>query len=285
MTKEELIKQYCNLNEGKYSLDTKIGKIDVECIHANGKSDFAITSIKINNNLYSEFIYTHFNYIKLIENIYFNDQNNKYKLRHYLNNENKNEIEYTNKENNVYQISQDKIVNKTTQYIIREGIMSNSNSYKNISIEYNLETDEKILLIKKNANSKVSTNESNYVKIHGDIKSFINKYNELITILNSNTNITVENSKIYSNELEKLINTYSIPQIDINEFEKLNNEINEYIKIYKEFSPKLNTYHSKEMIKLLEFILTVINKENIEHNKKATQGKRKLKMYFWNNKN
>ena len=84
--------------------------------------------------------------------------------------------------------------------------------------------------------------------------------------------------KKYVSPIQELLSSIEIPTFDISNVRQLNNEIDEYVSIYKEFVPKLNEYHSKEMLKTLEEVALKLHNDYIKS--KQEQPKKKSKKLF-----
>lgn len=292
MEMKDIALKLCNLPKGEYDIKTKLD-VKIQNIRSNERNDFRTVKIFINNELYDEIIYSSLDYFHIWENIYKNNNGQKYILKREIL-ENKNEIKYTDKNGEVFYINNKGINNYNDStlagpsYIIHNGIFARGvKDSDNFAFIYNLENDKKLLYIRKNNKDNYEDNK-NLITIKGDIKSFISKYNALVSIINSNNSKIANDVLIrnFTNGLSELVESYKIPTIDIEKVEKLDKEIDKYVNIYKEYAPKLNEAHSPEILEVLNMIATDLddifntkmdNKETYNNQKKFNLSKYKNK--------
>ena len=285
MEMKDIALMLCKLSVGDYSVETEIGNVEIESLWARERADFRVVNIKINGKLYTEIIYSNFDYCHLWENIYYNNEV-RYKLKHELYDDSENKIFYDKKENE-YEISSKYITNRSKQnstYTINNGVILNNESHKNnIILAHDIELDEKILYVKRNTNNSNPDLEIDFIKIHGDLRKFISKYNKLVNEINSNNKSLISDYKDTnqnSDDLTKLIVSYAIPTIDLELFNRLEEELDEYLSIYKEFTPKLKEYHSEEMMKTLEYVAKTLHSKYNDPKLVSEHPKTKSKKFF-----
>ncbi|MBQ7140549.1 MAG: hypothetical protein IJO32_03515 [Bacilli bacterium] len=265
---KEIALKLCNLPEGEYLNKSKLGNIKIINTKPNERNDFKTVKIFINDELYDEIIYSTFDYTHLWEKIHLKNNDQKYILKREIL-ENKNTIEYIDENDEKFEIHGNCIYNYNNStlagpsyYIVDGLLVKKVTDSSNIKFTYNLENDEKKLYIRKN-NIGNSVTKENSVTVSGDIYRFITKYNKLINIINKNTISCSKNqeelNEFTNNRFEELIESNLIPIIDEKKVKILDEELNKYKEIYKEYSPKLNETHSKEMLEILSMISTTLD--------------------------
>ncbi len=263
----------CNLPEGNYKVETKIGSVEVGSVWSDNK-DLRIINIILNGKNYDEITYSCFDYIKLYEKINFENNGKPYKLTHNLVDLPWDVINYKNENGHTYEITSTKITNKSDHnitYNVKNGVCISPND--DIVFTKNLETNEKLLYIKRfDCEKSIITLENDYICI--PVK---NGYKKLISDFNNFVNSFKNDNLIIDNEQQKqLINSIKIPTIDLNRVERLASEIDKYAIIYKEFASKLNKYHSEEILKTLESVALKLHGDYIKSKQEQKQKAKKL---------
>lgn len=281
MKMKDIALMLCNLPEGEYEVETEIGTIKVfnQKIRKHSESH-----ILIDNKYYACFDYY---FADIQEEIYHKYMGNEYILRHNFLSEDSNSIQVTDKFDDDFKITKSQVTNldsKTTYSLDENSNMYNNNTTENMIVTYNLLNKEKTLYIKKGnvKNTELNLNED-YISIKYDNpKNIIEKYNYLIDFITDKAVNYVNNSKEFEQYRESLLNLLSLTtpaRIDLEKVKKLDDEIIKVGKLYSDYVPKLNRYHSEEMIKTLEYVATTLN-DRYNKQKKVTEQKKKSKKLF-----
>lgn len=276
MEMKDIALMLCNLPDGNYKVKTKIGNVEVGSVWLRDRTNFRIITILINGKIYDQITYSDFNCFRLYEKISFENGGKPYTLRNVLLDLPSNTINYENDIGNEYEISSTAITNKSDHnitYNIIDGFCISEN--EDIKFIYNLETSEKLLYIKKfDCTKNNPTLENDYICINKeyDYEDIVWHYNNIIKSYQ-------EKVKKHTSPIQELMSCVPFPIIDIKEVRKLDKEIDEYVSIYREFAPKLNKYHSKEMLKVLEYIATTLN-DKYNKPKEVAEQKTKSKKLF-----
>jgi len=293
MEMKEIALKFCNLPDGEYIIKSNLGDIKTIISNPNEKNYFKTVQVFINNELYDEIIYSNFDYCHLWEIIYLKNNEQKYVLKRELF-ENTNEIRYTSEDNETFGITNGRIYNcnirsfsRPYYYIEKELFFRHHTDDDDILFVYNLDKDEKILRIRKD-NTEILT-AGNSIPVKGDIYKFISKYNELINMINSNIKIDISHYNefsAYTSKVHELFKPNFILKIDLEEVKKLDEELNRYIKVYKEYAPKLNKPHSPEILEVLSMVATDLNDifNTPLHNKKSNNKQKMFNLSKYKNK-
>lgn len=287
MEMKEIALKLCDLPEGEYVMESKLGEIKIQNIRPNERNDFRVVKIFINDELYDEITYSTFDYCHIWEKIHKKNNGQQYIVKREVL-ENNNEVQYTDKNGETFKIHNNCIYNYNNStlagpsYYIDKGILSKKvTSLDNVVFTYNLETDEKVLYVRKDKNEQ--TTMGNSITIKGDFYKFISKYNLLVSIINSNAireTKHYDDLNEYTKELCELIELNSIPKINLKEVKKLDEELDTYINIYKEYAPILKETHSAEMLEILDMVSTILdithNPKSEKENNKKTNNKQKM---------
>ena len=274
MEMKDIALMLCNLPAGKYSVETKLGVIDINTVWSNDEN-LRIIEILINGKIYDTLTYAYKDNSIIYEKINFENNGKPYKSTHGLFNGLLNVITYQKDSEHEYEITPTRITKKskdTNTYAIENGICISQ--HKNIKFTYDFKTDEKLLYIKKfNCKKNLPILEVDYICINKEYN-----YEDIIWHYNSFIKSYQEKVKKHTGPIQELISCIPFTTIDIKEVRRLDKEIDEYIEIYKEFAPKLNQYHSEEMLEVLESVAVKLHADYIKS--KQEQPKKKEKKFF-----